>query len=97
VNVPLLVADIWVEFDIFSLSDITSAMDYLSMDYKHVPAEHCLTENEWIQNQNGISEEIESDSGEIRDIARELNSDIADIGAASQGLAEIFGVKAEGD
>jgi methyl-accepting chemotaxis protein len=42
-----------------------------------------------------ISGDIESGSGEIRDIAGELRGDIADIGEASRGLAEIFAVDRE--
>jgi len=42
-----------------------------------------------------ISENIESSSGEIGDIARELNADITEIREASLGLAEIFGVSTE--
>ena len=42
-----------------------------------------------------ISEDIESGSGEIGDIARELNADITEIREASLGLAEIFGVSTE--
>ncbi|MDC7125791.1 MAG: hypothetical protein PQJ46_09495 [Spirochaetales bacterium] len=43
----------------------------------------------------GISSDIESCSGEIGDIAGKLNRDIADIGEASRGLAEIFDVNTE--
>jgi len=47
-----------------------------------------------IESSLRISRDIESNSGKIGDLAGELNSDITDIGAASRGLAEIFGVPA---
>ena len=42
-----------------------------------------------------ISEEITRDSGSVGDLSRSLGQDIADIGAASSGLAGIFGVSPE--
>jgi len=48
-----------------------------------------------VESSIGVSRDIEAGSGEIGDIAESLKGDIADIGAASSGLAGIFGVSPE--
>ena len=49
-----------------------------------------------VESSIGISGDIAEGSGEIGNLARELRSDITDIGEASRGLAELFGVETEG-
>jgi hypothetical protein len=48
-----------------------------------------------IESSVGVSRDIETDSGEIGDIAESLKGDIADIGATSRGLADLFRIGAE--
>jgi len=76
------------------LGDYTELIGELEPGLAEI-AERIESSQRGIESSLGILSDITTSSGEIGNIARELNSDITDIREASLGLAEMFGVSTE--